>query len=396
MYRFIDVKSLSEAIIELQKINVSSQGQQVMSPKCLGKIIKLTNISTGAANILKQEMLTIGGDTAISRGVIEGNIQFSDVLLLGGISKYQKLIKRLKFYKIHNLPEIKNSISSLLETPIKKFSIQNRNFNLSKPVIMGILNVTPDSFSDGNNYLNPEKAVKHALKLIADGAEIIDIGGESSRPGASSVSESEELSRVIPVIKALRKKSDIVISLDTNKSVVAQKGIEAGVNIINDISALTYDSKMIDILKNNSEIPIILMHMKGTPKTMQINPYYENSVDEILTYFENKISICEKNGISKNRIIIDPGIGFGKRQIDNLTILKKLGEFNCFGVPVLLGASRKSFIEQIYKSKPDERIAGTLATTALSFQNNIAFIRVHDVKKNSEFIKSLDAIRNVK
>jgi len=271
--------------------------------------------------------------------------------------------------------------------------LKDKTLDLSTPKIMGILNVTPDSFSDGNKFLDVDKAVIQALQMEKEGANIIDIGGESTRPGARKIETQEELDRVIPVIKKIRQDSDILISIDTYKSEVAEAALEAGAEIVNDISALRFDNGMIELLKSNPKVPIILMHMLGTPQTMQKNPSYDDVIEEILNFFEERIDYCVSSGIDLSRIIIDPGIGFGKRLQDNLEILRKLEEFKCFGVPVLLGASRKNFIGKIYESLPDERLEGSLAASSLGLESGVNIIRVHDVKAHKAFMNVWQKIR---
>jgi len=390
---------LQDAKKELEKINVSTQGIQVMAPKALGLSIKLTDVKLGAANILKQEMLSIGGDAAVARGVVNGKLEFSDMILLGNLDKIKKLVKKLNYQTIFGLPEIKQDLINIIDSQENPYSkVLNCNgtrLELNETKIMGILNVTPDSFSDGNLYFDSSKAVKRALEMIAEGADIIDIGGESTRPGAQKVNAETEIERVIPIIKKLRKISDIPISIDTTKAEVAKEALQAGASILNDISALQFDAGMIKVLQNFSEVPVVLMHMQGTPDTMQDDPYYENVIEEILSFFKERINFCVGNGILHDRIIIDPGIGFGKRQEDNLVILKKIAELKCLGVSVILGASRKSFIGNIYDSEITERLAGNLASTAFAFQNNIEIIRVHDVIEQKNFLNVMKEIRKV-
>lgn len=399
MNRILSINSLEDAKRELEKINVSSQGVEVMAPKAIGLSIKLTNVKLGAANILKQEMLSLGGDAAVARGVVNGKLEISDLILLGNLDKIKKLVKKLNYQTIFGLPEIKQDLIKMvdqLEEPYSKvLNCNGTKLELNETKIIGILNVTPDSFSDGNQYFDTENAVKRALEMISEGADIIDIGGESTRPGAKKVNAESELERVIPVIKIIRKQSDIPISIDTRKAEVAEKAIQAGASILNDISALQFDTDMIKVLQKYPELPVILMHMQGTPETMQENPHYEDVIEEILDFFKERINFCEVNGIHKERIVIDPGIGFGKRQEDNLIILKKISEFKCLGVPIMLGASRKSFIGNIYDSVAAERLAGSLASTALAFQNNIEMIRVHDVQEHKNFLKVMKELRKV-
>ncbi len=391
--RKINFKNQNETIALLKKIGVSSKGVGAMSKKGTPFNILIQDVVTGAANILKQEMLALGADVAMSAGIVEGTKKHTDVLLLGNRDKIEKLCDKLNNYHIFYLPEIKLRIERILY-PTKKdsFVIGNQEIDLNSTKIMGILNITPDSFSDGMKYLDEEKAIKHCLEMIEDGVDIIDIGGESSRPGAEPISIEDEIKRIIPVIKAIRKISDIPISVDTYKSEVAEQSILAGASIINDISGLRFDEKMADVLKKYPDISIIIMHMKGTPKNMQNNPYYDDVVEELIDFFSQRLAFCNSKRISKDRIIIDPGIGFGKRLEDNLQIIKNIYQFKSFDVPVLLGASRKSFIGQIYESIPEEREAGTLATTAIAVQNEIEFVRVHNVKANKQLIQTLNAI----
>jgi len=400
MNRILYIKNIEDAKRELDKIGVSSQGVIVMAPKTLDLSIKLTNVKVGAANILKQEMLSIGGDAAVARGVVEGSVSRSDVILLGEADKIKKLIKKLDHQTIFGLPKIKKDllvfVDQLTRKEQREIDCRGKKILLDSTKIIGILNVTPDSFSDGNEFLNPEKAVEHALQMIDEGADVIDIGGESTRPGAKKIDIKEEKRRVVPIIKELRKKTDIPISIDTYKSEMAEAALKAGASMVNDISALRFDPKMIDLLQKYEDVPIILMHIQGSPETMQENPFYEDTIEEILEFFHERIEFCIANGILKNRIIIDPGIGFGKRHEDNLIILKKISEFHCFDVPVLLGASRKSFIDRIYASSPKDRLEGSLASSSIAYANKVDFMRVHDVKEHKRFLAVLTAIRNTK
>lgn len=397
MNRILSVKNIAEARRELAKINVSSRGVQAMEGKSLGLCIKLSDVHLGAANILKQEMLSIGADAAVARGVVNGIEKISDVILLGNANNIQKLIHKLEHQMIFGLPQIKSDLEQFLKITLNKnetkFAIGRREMDFSQTRFMGILNVTPDSFSDGNKYGSTEQAVEHAFEMIEAGADIIDIGGESTRPGAQKTDLQQELARVIPVILQIRQRSDIPISIDTSKAEVAEKAIASGADIINDISALRFDHKMVQLLKKHEQLPVILMHMQGTPATMQQNPCYQDVVQEILSFFEERLEFCRQHEIDQSRLIIDPGIGFGKRQEDNLEILNKLIEFRCLNVPVLLGASRKSFIDRIYKSEPHQRLEGSLAAAALAFEAGIEILRVHDVKEHKQFWEVWHSIR---
>ena len=256
----------------------------------------------------------------------------------------------------------------------------------SKPLIMGILNVTPDSFSDGGQFSDVDAALAQVKRMITEGVDIIDIGGESTRPGSEPVSPAEQQQRVIPVISAIRQtlKSDILISIDTTSSAVAKAALEAGANIINDVSAGQDDPKILT-LSASLNAPIILMHRQGTPKTMQDNPYYEDVVPEVISTLLEQIKLAIQAGVKKENILIDPGIGFGKRKQDNLELLAHLDQFVALGYPVLLGTSRKRFMGSICNvTEPAELVTATAVTTALGVMAGVQLFRVHDVKENRQ------------
>ncbi len=400
MNRIIRIDSLDKARKELGKISVSSQGVELMAYKAVNMIVKITDVHVGAANILKQEMLSIGGDAAVARGVVNGTAPVSDVILLANADKIKKLIRKLHYQTIFGLPQICADLEKFLaiETHPKNRAIncRGKKLSLDSMKIMGILNVTPDSFSDGSKYNTLDRALDRSQQMIAAGVDIIDIGGESTRPGAATVSLAEELDRVIPVIEKIRASQDVIISIDTYKADVAREALNHGADIINDISALRFDDEMISLLREFDDVPIIIMHMQGSPSNMQKKPYYNDVVDEICNFLNDRIGFLNDNGIENQRIIIDPGIGFGKRLEDNLTILNELHQFRSLNVPILLGASRKSFIGNIYESNPEDRLEGSLATTALAFHNNIELVRVHDVVAHRRFIDVLERSRSGK
>lgn len=255
----------------------------------------------------------------------------------------------------------------------------------SAPYLMGILNVTPDSFSDGGEFLEPEKAVEKALQMVSEGAAFIDIGGESTRPGAQPVSSDEEVDRVIPVIKAIAAKSDIPVSIDTTKSKVAERALDAGAMIVNDISGMTWDPDMVKVIAKY-DAAIVLMHMKGMPRTMQDNPYYEDLISEVHEFLAQQKQTALEGGIDPLRIIVDPGIGFGKKPGDNFELIGRLAEFSTLG-PVLLGPSRKSFIGKLLDVPVTERLIGTAASSAIAAYNGVDILRVHDVPEIYQAVK---------
>ncbi|HIM83528.1 MAG TPA: dihydropteroate synthase [Candidatus Marinimicrobia bacterium] len=262
----------------------------------------------------------------------------------------------------------------------------------NRTLIMGVLNVTPDSFSDGGEFLDAEKAVERAIQMVEEGADIIDIGGESSRPGADPVSESEELRRVLPVITALKDVINVPLSIDTFKASVAEKALDAGVQMINDISGLRGDGDMAKLAEER-KVYTIIMHMKGTPKTMQANPSYDNLMIELVQYFEERIAFAFSAGITREKIILDPGIGFGKRVEDNFVILNELQTLVDLGYPVLVGPSRKSFIGLTLDLPENDRLEGTSATITAAVLNGAKIVRVHDVKEMRRGVLISDAIR---
>lgn len=270
--------------------------------------------------------------------------------------------------------------------------IKGRNFLLGQRTwIMGILNVTPDSFSDGGLYLDKNKAVKRGLELAEEDADIIDIGGESTRPGSNSISTKEELKRIIPVLSDLREKTDTLISVDTTKSEVARAALDHGANIINDISALRFDPQMTP-LAVNKDVPVVLMHMKGTPKNMQTNPNYEDLLAEVKSFFKERLETAKTLGIKREKIIIDPGIGFGKRHNDNLLLIKNLRALEEFERPIMIGISRKSFIGKILNLPVLERIDGTIASAVISIIHGAHILRVHDVAPIKRAVLVAEAI----
>jgi len=267
--------------------------------------------------------------------------------------------------------------------------------NTNKPLIMGILNITPDSFSDGGKYADTNSALRQVERMLADGADIIDIGGESTRPGADPVTADQQIQRVVPVITAIRRKlsSNVLISIDTTLSPVAEAAITAGAGMINDVSG-GKDDALILSLAARTEVPIVLMHSLGKPKTMQESPYYDDAVQEVLAALQERIETALQAGIKKTNIVIDPGIGFGKRKQDNLDLLAHLDAFVASGYPVLLGTSRKRFMGSICAvSEPTELITATAVTTALGVMAGVQLFRVHDVKENRQAADVAWAIR---
>jgi dihydropteroate synthase len=264
--------------------------------------------------------------------------------------------------------------------------------DLQFPCVMGVVNVTPDSFSDGGRYLAADAALEQALTLVREGAGIVDIGGESTRPGSEPVPAGEELRRIIPVIEALAGSVGVPISVDTMKADVAREALAAGAAIINDVSALRYDDAMADLVAETG-CPVCIMHMQGMPKTMQDDPRYDDAVGEVLRFLEQRLAFALARGVREEQVMVDPGIGFGKTVAHNLALLDGLGRFTSLGRPVLLGASRKRFLGAILGAEPGERIVGTVATTVIGYLAGAHVFRVHDVKPNFEALRVALAVR---
>jgi dihydropteroate synthase len=376
-----DIKSKKEAIKVVKDIGVDKVVLSSLAEKSRFRVFKIVDVPSPAATIIKQIAISRGTDAAVHRKVIVNGVNRSIVILPGSIRELKLIARELKKQPF-GLPDVGSEIIRLLKERDKK-----RNFK-----IMGVLNITPDSFSDGGEYFNANDARERFDKIIKEGADIIDVGAESSRPNAEPIKEDEELRRLNPVLP-LFKDCPITVSIDTCKSNVAKEALSSGAEILNDISALRMDTKMVNIARDYNSF-VILMHMKGTPKTMQENPYYDDVVKEIFDFFDERIEFCLSNNISEDKIILDPGIGFGKRQIDNLTILNNLEEFTSLGFPVLIGVSRKSFIGNIIGKPPKKRLSGSIAALIYSYLRGVSIFRVHDVSETKDALNVMHSLEN--
>ena len=313
-------------------------------------------------------------------------ISFSHVEIISRNSK--------KKISIRDIKKLSKSLITKVNKDIKIIIKKNNNFsnlNFKKiPNIMGILNLTPDSFSDGGKFNKKKLGLKHAKNLFKLGADIVDVGGESTRPGSKSINAKVEWSRIKKTIRMINKK--IPLSLDTRKSDIMKKGIKIGIKLINDVSGLSHDSKTIDVLKKN-KIPFVIQHVQGNPENMQNNPKYENELLEIYDYFEEKIKFLRSKGIKHNKIIIDPGIGFGKNLKHNMNLIRRISIFHTLGFPILLGLSRKKFIKDLSgENDTKERIGGTIASSLYSMMQGVQILRIHDV---NELIQSIKVFRQL-
>ncbi len=358
--------------------------------------LKIFDILAPGANIIKQEILSLGGDAVVHKNAVNCKKEVSDVILLGTIKHYTFLIDKLKIMSYFGLDKIGIELKQYL-TVKKPDSIQSpwgRTLTFDRTRVMGIINVTTDSFYEGSRKQTIEEILLTAQNMIQDGADVLDIGGMSTRPGSDPVDEEEEEKRVVLGVKTIREHySDIMISVDTYRANVAKKALDAGADIINDVSGFGFDKKLVEVVAK-SNAPYILMHIKGTPKDMQKNPTYSDLIKEMIEYFIEKIQYATSCNINANNIIIDPGLGFGKRHEDNMEIIDRMEELKSIKKPILIAASRKSFIgKALSLSSPAERLEGTLAITALSAHKDIDMVRVHDVRENVRIIKMMEAIK---
>lgn len=384
-----------QAIRILKDIEVDPYGIEAMHPKMAHLNILLQRLPCKVANIIKQEMLAVGADAAVARGSVACSIEASDVLLMATRKQIDRFIE-----KVSSQPFGLNQLAEKLRQLLENISAEQWTLKTSRREmvlgdrtrIMAILNVTPDSFSDGGRYGSHENAIAAGLKLTEEGADILDIGGESSRPGAERVSLEEELRRVIPVIQGLSGKVDIPISVDTTKALVAREALAAGAEIINDISSMRFDAQMPAVIAS-SGAAVIFMHMRGEPQTMQQGDlHYASLTGEIIDFFRERMNASQAAGISTDRVIIDPGLGFGKSRSDNLKLLRYLAEFKVLGRPILTGPSRKSFIAQNGDQGPQDRLEGTVAAVTAAIMNGSHLVRIHDVEAGKRAAAIADAI----
>jgi len=398
--RILSFTSQKEIKKIMHGIGVDPYGMKIMLPKAINFTILLKGINNIAANILKQEMLALGADAAITRGALTGKTKKTDVLLIGSLAQFNSLKTKLK-----HQPFGLRSIGEELEKGIKDYfrdnfvlSLRKCSLDLGKRThIMGIINVTPDSFSGDGLYRRGSSdfiglALKKAEKMVEDGADIIDVGGQYTRPGARGISVIEELRRVMPVIKLLSRSIKVPISLDTSKPEVAKAALDAGAQIVNDICGLR-DKRMIKLVAKY-EAAVVIMHMLGKPVNMQTIISYHSLIDDIAVYLKNAIELAHSFGVKSDKIIIDPGIGFGKNPVHNFQIIKRLSDFKVLGKPILIGPSRKSFIANVLGDHLQSRIIGTLANCVVAAQNGANILRVHDVKEVNQSLRIFEAIKN--
>ncbi len=395
--RALSIKNRLEGLKEYAKIGATPAGSRIMVEKIFPISLKIRGVNPLAANILKQEMLARGGDVVTARDAlieVGGRAEVNNksaVIIQGTVKTIKSLTDKIE-QQPFELKELSVELRKYMErldniAKRKELIIGKKKFDLEKDVlVVGILNITPDSFYNGGYYLEKDEAYRRAETIVSEGADIIDVGGMSTRPGSLPVPVDDEMERIIPVIKYIKKNYDILISADTYRSQVAGKAIDAGVHVINDISGLSMDKDMTEVVAG-SGVSLVIMHIKGTPQNMQKNPQYKNVIDEIYDYLEDRTVIAINSGIKPEKIIVDPGIGFGKTLEHNLEILNRINEFKMLGYPLMLGASRKSFVGGILDLPVEERLEGSLAAAVYGVINGVNILRVHDVKETVRAIK---------
>jgi dihydropteroate synthase len=405
----IDIASTVDLKRHLNEIDVADDEVERLVDRFLYGTIKLEGVDTRGANLMKTYVEALGGGLAMRKEAHEFTVRETDVIITGSRYTLQLLATRLKGQPF-GLDGISADIVSCLaggnrimtwvsgpdaaEQPDPQ-ARRTRSLDFAhKTYVMGILNCTPDSFFPSSRSETIKDALKTAHEMIDAGVDIIDLGGESTRPGAEYVAEDEEIRRVIPVIQALRDSSEVMISVDTRKREVAERALDAGADIINDISGLRHNEDLARLVARR-KVPVVLMHMRGTPKTMQQKPSYKNTISEILRELQPSIAAAVGAGISPEMIIIDPGIGFGKRMQDNLRIIKELASLKSLNFPILVGLSRKGFIGEILDRPVEKRLIGTVTANTLAVINGANIIRVHDVADAVEMVKIIDSVRRI-
>ncbi len=371
----------------LCEMGCQERGVEIMAPKAIHRLVYAGGLDPRAANIVKQEFLAAGGEAAVPWKSLDLSQNESETIMMGTRPVFNRIITKLREqpFKLSILAEeVEAALNNFDRRP--KLPWGGR----SDTQVMGILNVTPDSFYDGGNFDDKEVAIARGLEMVKQGADIIDIGGESTRPDSKGVSVKKELERVIPVIRELKSSVDVPISVDTHKPEVARAAVDAGAEVINDV----YGLRNKDMMKTVAEldVPVVIMHMLGTPEDMQEAPCYEDVVREVYAYLQERTQTAVDAEVRQDNIIIDPGIGFGKTVEHNLELINRIDEFHSLGYPVLLGASRKSMFGHILGKDVEDRLYGSLAVAAIAAERGVSVLRVHDIPPTVDVVRTIEAL----
>ena len=398
--RLLQFSSRPEAEDCLKEIGVEPYGIVSMAPKMSHLNVLIEGLKPKVSNIIKQEMLSLGGDAAVSRGTVDCSVEKTDVLIMGTEKQVLRFIDKIHLQPF-GLKEIASELQKILVSlsrDVFRLKTTRQEISLSgRTLVMGVINATPDSFSDGGAIANESEGLRKAVQLVEEGADMLDVGGESSRPGARPVSLKEELRRVIPLVRLITRELSVPVSIDTTKSEVARQALEAGAEIVNDITALRGDAKMARVAAS-SGAAVILMHMRGKPATMQKGSLsYGSLLGDILEFLRRRVEAARFAGILQESLLIDPGIGFGKSSEDNLRLLRHLGAFKALGLPICVGVSRKAFTGRVTGvDAPEKRIEGTAAAVTAAILNGASLVRVHDVAFMRRVAAMADAIRGIR
>ena len=391
--RILAVEQPADLHRELARVGADEVCWDIFTTKHQPLAVYLAALSTAAANILKQVAIGCGGDCAVHHGIASGRVRRSDAVLFVSRRRLPELCRRLA-----RQPDcVARLVPGLLElqrrlaAPGRVIAVAGRRLDLAaRSYVMGIVNVTPDSFYDGGRWAEPERAAERALELAADGADFVDIGAESTRPGSEPVPAAEQLRRLLPVLRRLRGRLEVPVSVDTTSARVARRALDEGAAMVNDVSGLTADPGLARVIAR-AGVPCVVMHLPAPPRTMQRRPRYRNLMAELTAWLDAAVERAVASGIRREQVIIDPGIGFGKTAGDNLEILRRLRELETLDRPVLLGPSRKSFIGAALGLGPGDRLEGTLAACVIGARNGASILRVHDVKPVVRALRLLDA-----
>ncbi len=395
--RVLRVEGQSDARALLEELGSDGAGVNIMSRKMVQLAVSVENVQARAAHIIKEVMLSRGGECATPRALLTlDGAERVRVVMIGTLTQFYSAVKNLSLQPFglkalaEELRRLLRSVAPAYEEPRSIDACGRELVVGGRTLVMGVVNVTPDSFSDGGRFERFEDARARAVEIDRAGADIIDIGGESTRPGSEGITLEEELRRTIPLIDSLAGEVSSVISIDTCKARVAEKALDAGAGMVNDISGLRFDPDMIPLVGERGA-PVVIMHMQGVPRDMQENPVYEDVVADICRFLRERAARAMEGGIEPGKIMVDPGIGFGKTVEHNLEIVRRIAEFRSLGFPVVLGTSRKRFIGAVLDRGVDERLLGTASTVAFAIARGVDVVRVHDVEQMLDVVRMADA-----